>query len=124
VYFEYMGGKSPITDMTFRQAQALEKALGPKNFKVVVAMRYWHPDTEKPLQELQKEGIRRIVLLPLYPQYSFTTTRSSVKEWERLCKKRGTTWEKESRVDDYHAHPSYLQALATRIEEAASKFDP
>src|SRR4029434_2927672 len=37
VYFEYMGGKSPITDMTFRQAQALEKALGPKNFKVVVA---------------------------------------------------------------------------------------
>src|SRR5215467_9078327 len=85
VYFEYMGGKSPITELTSRQAEALEKGLnedgGHRKFKVVLAMRYWTPSTDDALDELVREGVRQVILLPLYPQYSYTTTRSSHREW-------------------------------------------
>ncbi len=53
-------------------------------------MRYWHPSTEEALDAVLEDGIKRIVLLPLYPQYSKATTESSVKEWDaRVALKKG-----------------------------------
>ncbi len=137
VYFEYMGGKSPITELTMRQAEALERKLNQTppapspelkgrregvGFKVVVAMRFWKPFTSDALENLKQEGIRKVVLLPLYPQYSFTTTRSSEREWDTQCRKQGVGFEKVFRVSDYHDHPLYIQALAARIREAIERF--
>ncbi len=49
-------------------------------------MRYWHPDTEDAIAELESAEFDELVLLPLYPHYSFATTGSSLKEWNRLYK--------------------------------------
>src|SRR3990167_4618755 len=71
-YFESIGGKSPIKELTLKQAEELEKALNSEvPVKVVVAMRYWTPFTDDAIRELQREGIQKVILLPLYPQYSF-----------------------------------------------------
>lgn len=125
VYFEYMGGKSPITGLTMSQAESLEKKLNEessgKYYKVVVAMRFWKPFTQDAIRALQAEDIRKVVLLPLYPQYSFTTTRSSEKEWALQCEKLSATFEAKL-VSDYHDHPLYLQSVAARIREAVAKF--
>ncbi len=85
-YYEIMGGKSPQKEQTQLQGQALQKALGEK-YKVVVAMRYWHPFTEEALNDMFKEKIEKIILLPLYPHYSRTTTGSSFNEFDRKIKK-------------------------------------
>ena len=85
-YYKYMGGKSPILSLTQRQALALEKALQDRcGARVVIAMRYWHPMTEEVVRQLQQEGIERVILLPLFPQFSLSTTGSSIKEWRRVC---------------------------------------
>lgn len=126
VYFEYMGGKSPLTELTLAQAEALEKRLnespGGQRFKVAVAMRFWRPFTEDALEVLRREGVRRVVLLPLYPQYSYTTTRSSEKEWEKQCRRAGLSFEQVLRIPDYHQHPLYIQTLAERIREGLARF--
>lgn len=123
VYFESMGGKSPIKELTLAQAAALEKSLiSELPVKVVVAMRYWTPSTDDAIRELQKEGIRKIIFLPLYPQYSYTTTRSSVRYWKQRCKKLKVKFDQEILIEDYHDHPIYIQSVAERIREAAQKF--
>ncbi|MBX0313242.1 MAG: ferrochelatase [Sulfurihydrogenibium sp.] len=81
-YYEIMGGKSPQKEQTLQQAQKLQERLG-EDYKVVVAMRYWHPFTEEALNQLFQEKIKKIILLPLYPQYSRTTTGSSFNEFDR-----------------------------------------
>lgn len=85
-YYQVMGGKSPQKEQTIAQAEALQRALG-EDYKVVVAMRYWHPFTEEALRELFSHDIGKIVVLPLYPQYSRTTTGSSFNEFDRRLKK-------------------------------------
>ncbi|MEJ5172837.1 MAG: ferrochelatase [Hydrogenothermaceae bacterium] len=85
-YYEIMGGKSPQKEQTLAQADALQKALGDE-FKVVVAMRYWHPFTEEALEDLFKEDVEKIIVLPLYPQYSRTTTGSSFNEFDRKVRR-------------------------------------
>lgn len=85
-YYEIMGGKSPQKEQTLLQAKELQSVLGD-GYKVVVAMRYWHPFTEEALDELFKEDLKQIVLLPLYPHYSRTTTGSSFNEFDRKVRK-------------------------------------
>ncbi len=113
-YYEIMGGKSPQREQTEKQAQALQKELG-ENFKVAVAMRYWHPFTEEALQELFKEDLKGIVLLPMYPQYSKTTTGSSFNEFDRVFKKFPQV--PVVKVKSYHDHPTYIRAMVENIKE-------
>lgn len=114
-YYEIMGGKSPQKDQTLQQAKALQEALG-ENFKVVVAMRYWHPFTHEALQELFKEEISQIVLLPMYPQFSRTTTGSSFNEFFRVYEKSNFPKVRVLKVLSYHDHPLYIEALADLIK--------
>ena len=82
-----LGGKSPIVENTAAQARALETALLPHgNAKVFFAMRYWHPFAQAVVQEVKTYQPDSIILLPLYPQFSTTTTGSFMKEWERAAR--------------------------------------
>ncbi|MCX8076871.1 MAG: ferrochelatase [Aquificaceae bacterium] len=135
-YYQLMGGKSPQREQTQAQADALQKALG-EDFKVVVALRYWHPLTERALKELMQYPIRRLVLLPLYPQYSRTTTGSSFNEFDRVFRRltpKGkhftlTTLKGQEKsyyypsyipvykVNCYYNHPTYIKAMAENMRE-------
>lgn len=83
-HYREIGGGSPIRFLTERQGAALEEMLAPwVQAKTIVAMRYWHPLTSEAIAALMCEKYDDLVLLPLYPHYSFATTKSSLKEWNR-----------------------------------------
>lgn len=81
--YALMGGGSPLLGETFRQAGALQDALAgaADEVRVFVAMRYWRPFTEDTAREVAAFEPDQVVLLPLYPQFSTTTTGSSLKAW-------------------------------------------
>lgn len=82
--YAIMGGRSPLLPETEAQARALEAALGTElggETRVFVAMRYWHPFTDETARAVAEFAPDRVVLLPLYPQFSTTTTGSSLKAW-------------------------------------------
>ena len=85
-HYAMIGGKSPIRRFTEMQAQALESELSNLGLdaRCFVAMRYWHPFTEEAIEQLREAGCNEVLLLPMYPQYSSTTTGSSLNEWRRL----------------------------------------
>jgi ferrochelatase len=120
-HYQEIGGKSPIGEVTARQARALEAELS-RSFaaRVVVAMRYWHPLTEAAVRELTDFAPDEIVLLPLYPQYSATTTGSSLNEWQRQVPRAYAA--RVHVVRDFHDHPLYLDALVERIEQGLERF--
>lgn len=86
--YQLLGGRSPLVPETERQARALEHVLG-HGFKCFIAMRYWHPFTLEAARAVKEWGADEVVLLPLYPQFSTTTTGSSFKEWKRQAAKVG-----------------------------------
>ncbi len=123
-HYEEIGGRSPIREATERQAAALEQELRRDlDARVVVAMRYWHPFTAEAIQRLRAERVDEVVLLPLYPQYSSTTTGSSLREWERRSGHAG--FDVPARVvREFHRHPIYIDALVERIEQGLAQLDP
>ena len=122
-HYAEIGGRSPILEFTRRQAQALEAELRPDfDARVVVAMRYWHPFTAEAIRELAAHAPEEVVLLPLYPQYSRTTTGSSLNEWKRCFHPNG--WNPRVRaVTEFHEDPGYIAALAESIHESLAAFD-
>jgi ferrochelatase len=81
--YDQIGGSSPILGQTEAQARALEEALGSEHeWRGYVCMRYWHPMTEAVVRSVKRFAPDRIVLLPLYPQFSTATTDSSIKAWQ------------------------------------------
>ena len=120
-HYQEIGGKSPIGEVTTRQAQALEAELNKSlAARVVVAMRYWHPLTDAAIGELASFTPDEIVLLPLYPQYSSTTTGSSLNEWRRRFPRQHTA--PVHVVREFYSHPLYLDAVAERIEQGLERF--
>lgn len=83
--YALMGGGSPLLAETRKQAEALQAVLGARladdEVKTFIAMRYWHPLTEETAADVAAWGPDEVVLLPLYPQFSTTTTQSSLKRW-------------------------------------------
>jgi protoporphyrin/coproporphyrin ferrochelatase len=123
--YNQIGGKSPINEITMKQANALEKNLTAKGIdaKVYVAMRYWHPFTEEVLDQIINDKIEKVILLPLYPQFSKSTTGSSVIEWYHVINERNDWTNPEtSLVDFYFEHPVYLQSVVERINDALLRF--
>ena len=81
-HYAEIGGKSPILEFTLRQAGALETALRADfDAQGAVAMRYWRPFTEEAIRRVERHAPEDVVLLPLYPQYSTTTTFSALQDW-------------------------------------------
>lgn len=111
-----LGGKSPLLANTQEQAQALQKELG-KGYRVFVCMRYWHPQSAQVVRAVKEYGPKKIVLLPLYPQYSTTTTRSSFQDWDREAAKAGLTVETE-RLCCYPLDKGFIKASTDHIKTA------
>ena len=88
-----LGDKSPLLENTMKQARVLEKQLkdAKKNtqFKSFVCMRYWHPMSPQVVREVRDWGADEIVILPLYPQFSTTTTWSSLQVWNKAMFEAG-----------------------------------
>lgn len=119
--YKLIGGKSPLGMWTEKQRKMLQNKflLYGYNVDVFVAMRYWNPLTEEIVLEVEKNDYEKIILLPLYPHYSISTTGSSFNEWKRYYKGDSS---KLIYIDNYYNHPIYLKALNERISEALQKF--
>ena len=118
-----IGRRSPIATLTERQRARLVEAVSPFIDPVAVtAMRYWHPFTSEAVKKLRDAGtLDEIVLLPLYPHYSYATTLSSLKEWRRVYEKPANG-PPERTVDHFYNHPLYIQALVHRIGSILRQF--
>lgn len=118
-----IGGRSPILEQTQAQARALEQALAVRGVeaKTFVSMRCWHPFSDGAARAVKDYAPDKIVLLPLYPQFSTTTTASSFKDWERAAKGLGIA---TSRVVSYPTAPGFIKALAGAIHETWAKARP
>lgn len=119
--YELIGGKSPINDWTEKQKTMLENKLrnAGYNADVLIAMRYWKPMTEEVVIKVEEKNYDKIILLPLYPHFSVSTTGSSFNEWKRFYKGDQS---KLIYVDSYQTHPLYLKAINHRIDESLLRF--
>lgn len=117
--YELMGGGSPILPFTEAQAEALKQELikrGQPEMTVYIAMRYWHPFTEEAVDQIVKDGVQRLIVVPLYPHFSYTTTGSSLNELKRVLDLKGVKLD-ISVVPPYHDHPLYLEAMRQCVAE-------
>jgi protoporphyrin/coproporphyrin ferrochelatase len=122
-HYNAIGGQSPIRALTERQARKLEAALAPEfDIHCWVAMRYWRPFTGEAAAAVQAASLDHLILLPLYPQYSFATTVSSLKEWQRVYRPAAGAPAART-VDEFHTHPHYIQSMAERIATTLTHFD-
>lgn len=113
--YEELGGKSPILENTEAQAKALEASLaGHGEVKVFIAMRYWHPFAESAAQEVKEYGPDQLILLPLYPQFSTTTTGSSFANWDWAAKAVGLDVP-TAKICCYPTHAEFIRAHSMLI---------
>jgi ferrochelatase len=118
-----IGRRSPIALLTERQRVRLVEAVSPYIDPVAVtAMRYWHPLTAEAVDTLRKAGpLDEIVLLPLYPHFSYATTLSSLKEWRRVYGE-SNGGPKVCTIGQFYNHPRYIQAVVQRIGSILRQF--
>lgn len=116
--YEQIGGGSPILGQTEAQARALEEALGTEHeWRGYVCMRYWHPMTERVVQSVKRFAPDRIVLLPLYPQYSTTTTASSFAAWKKAVTFKVPTVE----IENYPTEPGFIRASIEMVKQGLAE---
>lgn len=121
-----IGGGSPLRRITDEQADALATALRSRGLdtEVYVAMRYWHPYTEEALQHVVRDGITHLVILPLYPQFSISTSGSSLRLLEQLFKQDPVLRNlKHTVIPSWYQRPGYVGAMVDLIEQELNKFD-
>ncbi len=119
--YAYLGGKSPLLDLTRDQVTGLQTVLSERDPQIeihcFVAMRYWHPFASACVQDVLAWRPDQIVLLPLYPQYSTTTTGSSLSDWRRAAAKAGLACDVTT-LCCWHSDPDYITATAALIRHA------
>lgn len=123
-HYASIGGKSPLRELTELQATALERELRKTlDARVFVAMRYWRPLTEEAVRSVREFRPNQIILLPLYPQYSRTTTESSLNEWRRRFNGASDAPPvEEFLIREFYPQPLYLDALVEKINEGLERF--
>jgi protoporphyrin/coproporphyrin ferrochelatase len=119
-HYATIGGGSPIRRNTECQARALEGELRSQGIdaRCFVAMRYWHPFTREAVEQLQAAECDEVVLLPMYPQYSSTTTGSSLNEWRRLSHDDVPV----HCVESFYRNTMYLDAVVEKVNQALARF--
>ncbi|MCI0665730.1 MAG: ferrochelatase [Acidobacteria bacterium] len=127
-YYSLIGGGSPLRRITNEQAVALHNELTLRGIdaRVYVGMRYWLPFTEKAIEAIIRDKITELVVLPLYPQFSVSTTGSSLKDFIAQLDRRGGLRQVRRRyITRWHTHEPYLKALSEQILSEINKFpDP
>jgi len=125
--YKLLGGKSPLLELTVEQAEALEAALPEMNAKCFIAMRYWHPFSEEAAAAVKAWNPDEVLLLPLYPQHSTTTTGSSFTAWREAAAKVGLVKPTRS-ICCYHSDPGFVASTAAIVrasyEKARAELDP
>jgi ferrochelatase len=118
-HYASLGGASPIRRFTEDQAHALESKLRNSGIDAhcFVAMRYWHPFTVEAVEQLRTSRCDGVVLLPLYPHYSSTTTGSSLNEWRRLFHDDIPVHV----VEPFYNHSLFLQAIVEKVNEVLAQ---
>ncbi len=121
--YAHLGGKSPLLENTEAQARALEAELQKTNpaAKVFIAMRHWHPRSFETAAAVAAFQPDKIVLLPLYPQYSTTTTLSAFQDWDRAAEKAGLACVPSQRVCCYPENEGFVAASAEKILETLTR---
>ncbi len=127
--YEAIGGRSLINRMADEQARMLEGVLNSRfgnaagiEFRTYLAARHGKPSSEEAARRMQADGITHVVLLPLYPQYSKSSTGSSLAYWWTLEQVGEIPQWPTTYVFEYAAHPKYIQALSERIDEGLQRF--
>jgi ferrochelatase len=117
-----IGGRSPLLELTMVQKEALETALaggrgdGGEEIRLFVSMRYWHPMSDEVAPMVAAYGPDEVVLLPLYPQFSGTTTGSSLGDWRRAAGAAGLRAPTRA-ICCYPTAPGYIRALAGLVRD-------
>ncbi|WP_267383479.1 ferrochelatase [Cyanobacterium sp. uoEpiScrs1] len=124
--YEQIGGGSPLRRITEAQGKALERRLAEigHNAKIYVGMRYWHPFIEEVMNHIKQDGIEHLVIFPLYPQFSISTSGSSFRVLEKM-------WQADSDlarinytlIPSWYDHPDYLKAMADLITQELDKHE-
>ncbi len=112
--YRLLGGKSPLPELTHKLIEKLKKKL---DMPVYAVMRYVPPFADKALYACQKEGIEELILFPMYPQYSTTTTLSSVEDIEDRCEAMGYH-PKIKVIEPYYDDYSYIEICSQQIMKA------
>ncbi|XP_061369868.1 ferrochelatase-2, chloroplastic isoform X2 [Gastrolobium bilobum] len=121
-----IGGGSPLRRITDAQAEELKKSLWAKNVpaKVYVGMRYWHPFTEEAIEQIKRDGITKLVVLPLYPQFSISTSGSSLRLLESIFREDEYLVNMQHTViPSWYQREGYIKAMANLIEKELKGFD-
>jgi ferrochelatase len=121
-----IGGGSPLLQITEAQAEALTAKLSElgQNAKVYIGMRYWHPFTEEAIAQIEKDQIEKVVILPLYPQFSISTSGSSFRVLEEMWKQNPHLQQiKYTLIPSWYDAPGYLEAMADLIAQELEQFE-
>jgi ferrochelatase len=123
--YKRIGGRSPIVEETRAQANTLDKLLAERGMdaKSFIAMRCWHPFSDEAAKAVKDWGADAIVLLPLYPQHSTTTTASSFADWGRAAHKAGLNVP-TSRLCCYPDSEGFITAEAELIHQTLTRVKP
>lgn len=124
--YRQIGGGSPLRRITEEQACALQQHLQQKgqDAQVYVGMRYWHPFTEEAIARIKRDRLEKLVILPLYPQFSISTSGSSFRLLEKLWQEDPSLERMEYTViPSWYQRPGYLQAMAQLIAQELDQFD-
>ncbi|MEA5623832.1 ferrochelatase [Nostoc sp. UHCC 0251] len=123
--YKQIGGGSPLRRITEAQGQALKEQLSHlgQEAKIYVGMRYWNPYTEEAIAQITQDKIEHLVILPLYPQFSISTSGSSFRLLEKL-------WQEDPKlqpieytvIPSWYKEPGYLQAMAELIAQELEQF--
>jgi ferrochelatase len=119
--YAMLGGKSPLLELTRDQGTALERAMARRGIEArsFVAMRYWHPFALEAARAVRAWNPDEIFLLPLYPQFSTTTTGSSLLDWRAAAAQAGLA-RKTTTLCCFYASQPYIQATAAMVRRALS----
>src|SRR5205085_1570248 len=125
-YYRQIGGGSPLRRLTEEQARALESELKKRgrDVRTFVGMCTWHPLLSEAVEKIQANNVESLVILPLFPQYSVTTTGSGFAALRQLIdarpsfKKLNIQW-----ISAWPEQPTYVQAFAEAIERELAQFD-
>jgi len=123
--YRLIGGGSPLRRITEEQGWALAESLQQKGQEanVYVGMRYWHPFTEEAIARIKRDHIDRLVILPLYPQFSISTSGSSFRLLEQLWQEDPVLEQVDYTViPSWYDRPGYIQAMADSIAQELDQF--
>eukprot|EP00958_Prasinococcus_capsulatus_P004222 scaffold389_cov382-Prasinococcus_capsulatus_cf.AAC.32 len=119
------GGGSPLRRITEQQAGALGQALAARgqDARVYVGMRYWNPFTEEAMLQIKRDGVTKLVVLPLYPQFSISTSGSSLRLLERIIREDEFFYTlPHTVIPSWYQRPGYVTAMADLIELELANF--